>query len=509
MRIFVSYARIDKPYCVQVVSRLDVHEIWYDQRLYAGQKWWIEIMRRLDWCQGFIYLMSPDSVASEYCQKELELALKLGKHIFPVLINAKTVLPPELADLQYIDLSSGPTVDNMVNLVNAIYLAEQTKHPQKHLSVEVISEEAKELPTPNDAGVISLAAHAMENGQFDKAVYLLQQAKEKGYKSQYINIDTMLAEAEAALARQAQLREVERDYRQISELVRLKRTHRLGCEAFLAFQKDFPNYDPDDLAEICAQSMQAQQSDRIAVPILRATRKPPLPSLEWCEIPSGLVKAEVSPNKTKRVRVDSFAMSKYPMTNAQYQTFIEAPDGYCDPVWWEFSPEARESRAKYPNPMPSSYAGPERPREMVNWYDAVAFCNWLSHRMQAKIILPHLLQRQRAVQGDDDRMFPWGDTFDTSYCNVKESDIKQTTFVARYANGGSPYGVYDLAGNVWEWCMDSRPDPKREDEPDAPELRVVHGGSFVSPASRAQARFYYALSPSTFYASIGFRVIQE
>ena len=47
MRLFVSYARVDKPYCQQVVDLLDVHEVWYDHRLHAGQRWWDEILRRL------------------------------------------------------------------------------------------------------------------------------------------------------------------------------------------------------------------------------------------------------------------------------------------------------------------------------------------------------------------------------------------------------------------------------------------------------------------------------
>ena len=83
MRLFVSYARVDKPSCIQVVDTLDVHETWYDQRLYAGQDWWKEILRRLDWCEGFIYLLSPDSVNSEVCRKEYELAKSLGTPHFP------------------------------------------------------------------------------------------------------------------------------------------------------------------------------------------------------------------------------------------------------------------------------------------------------------------------------------------------------------------------------------------------------------------------------------------
>ena len=78
MRLFISYARVDKPYCVQIAETLDIHSTWFDQRLYAGQHWWREILRRLDWCEGFIYLLSPDSIASEYCQKEYKIAQNTG-----------------------------------------------------------------------------------------------------------------------------------------------------------------------------------------------------------------------------------------------------------------------------------------------------------------------------------------------------------------------------------------------------------------------------------------------
>ena len=77
MRLFVSYARVDKPLCKQVVERLsDVHDVWYDKRLHAGMDWWEEIQERLAWCDGFVYLLSPESVKSEYCQREFVIAVE-------------------------------------------------------------------------------------------------------------------------------------------------------------------------------------------------------------------------------------------------------------------------------------------------------------------------------------------------------------------------------------------------------------------------------------------------
>ena len=60
MRLFISYARVDKPYCQQIVDILDVHNVWYDHRLYAGQNWWDEILRQLALCEGVVYLISPE-----------------------------------------------------------------------------------------------------------------------------------------------------------------------------------------------------------------------------------------------------------------------------------------------------------------------------------------------------------------------------------------------------------------------------------------------------------------
>src|SRR5574338_719951 len=107
MKLFVSYARVDRPYCTQVVDLLDAHNVWFDQRLYAGQDWWKEIQRRLDWCDGFIYLLSPDSVVSQYCVREYELAKAARKHIFPVIIRDNTQMPESLRMVQHVDLSKG------------------------------------------------------------------------------------------------------------------------------------------------------------------------------------------------------------------------------------------------------------------------------------------------------------------------------------------------------------------------------------------------------------------
>lgn len=504
MRIFVSYARVDKPYCLQIVNILDVHDVWYDDRLYAGQDWWKEILRRLDWCEGFVYLLSPESLASEYCRREFEIAQQAGRHIFPILIHkeANGKMPDNLKDLQYADFSGGITGDTVKALLNAIYLAEHSRTRRPTVPVSSSGDDEGIL-VADDAKLISLAASAMETGHFDNAVYLLKRAKENGYKSKFINIDAILKEAEIMLERQASTREMQRDYSQIVELVSHKMTQKLGCEAFAVFAKHYPNYDPRGIAKICANAaVLAGSSLNGGKPA-----EPLLPMLEWIPIPAGNVRVG-GDQGGERYPVEAFQMSKYPITNLQYQAFIDDIKGYANAEWWSYSQAATDWRKQNPKPRVSSFKGDERPAEMVCWFDALAFCKWLSARSGSRITLPTIAQRLRAFQGDDDRQYPWGDTYDPMRCNTRESGIRMTTVVNRYPNGVSPYGVFDLAGNVWEWCLNGREDGSRSPElAGLDEKRIVHGGSFVSPCERSQASFLYFIPPQTTFASIGFRIV--
>ena len=503
MRLFISYARVDKPYCVQIAETLDIHSIWFDQRLYAGQHWWREILRRLDWCEGFIYLLSPDSVTSEYCQKEFKIAQNLGKHIFPVLIREGTELPKELRDIQYIDFTKGLTPEVVKGLLNPITLAERGMVALRLPKTKPANVEPPKPPTDPGA-VIGRAAEAMESGRFDEAVFMLKQAIDHGLKPRFIDIEALLREAETALGRQTRMREIELEYKNIAELVKRKWTRKVGLAAFEQFRKDVPNYDPENLAEILAsEQFTARPVTSQPTRIPKAT----IQLLEWCEVPSGTLSIAGN-GKGNAARdsifVDGFRLSKYPVTNGQYQLFIDDPHGYTNPRWWNFSPYAKEWRMMNPIPTASQFQGADRPRENVTWYEAMAFCHWLSEKLGILITLPTRQQWQRAARGEDNRVYPWGNEFDTSVCNTRESRIRQTTLVMRYVNGVSQCGAYDMAGNVWEWCLNGT---YEDCDVTTPASRSVQGGSFISAHERAQTSFHFKLSPEYHYGSIGFRLV--
>ncbi|MCL4250054.1 MAG: formylglycine-generating enzyme family protein [Anaerolineae bacterium] len=526
MRIFISYARVDKPYCVQIAEMLDIHETWYDQRLYAGQDWWKEILQRLDWCEGFIYLMSPDSLASEYCQKEYLIAQRIGKPIFPVLIHSEAQIPEVLAKFQYVDLSRGLTSEGTRALLNAIFVTERNMNfngrshrhaPEPRLLTTTGGETGSATATADvhdPAAVIGKAAEAMEAGDYDGAVFLLRRALETGYRSRFIDLNGLLNEAEAALERQTRQREIEREYQTIAELVKRRRTRAHGCHALAAFRKAVPDYDPENLYELCADVQAAQAVRPESLPRIASKPRFSLPLLEWCSISGGNVilsdptHAGNSAGKSLHFAgqsqlVEPFRIAKYPVTNTQYQIFVDDLDGYCNPKWWGYSAFAQAWRSSNPKPADSQFKGEERPRENVTWFEAMAYCFWLSEKMDLPIMLPTKQQWRRAAQGDDGRIYPWGNDFDTSFCNTRESRIRMTTLVMRYDRGLSPYGVYDMAGNVWEWCLNSAYDDLAitTDRP-----RAVQGGSFIGAHERAQINFSFDLAPDYHYGSIGFRL---
>ncbi|HEY9756117.1 MAG TPA: SUMF1/EgtB/PvdO family nonheme iron enzyme [Oculatellaceae cyanobacterium] len=152
--------------------------------------------------------------------------------------------------------------------------------------------------------------------------------------------------------------------------------------------------------------------------------------------------------------VPAFKIAQYPVTNAQYQLFWDATDGYVDIAWWGYSEAAKHWRIKHFIPDATLYTGDDLPRTNISWYDAVAYCHWLSHKLGIKVILPTEYQWRRAAEGSDNRPYPWGHNFEWRYCNSSVKALARTTTpVMLHKLGRSQDGVWDMSGNVWEWCV--------------------------------------------------------
>jgi integrase/recombinase XerD len=170
MRLFISYARVDKSTCGELISKLQAHEVWYDQKVWGGQRWWDEILKRIEWSEGFIFLLSPEGVSSEYCIQEFEIARNLGKFILPILVRARTEIPDNLRDYQYVDLSGGLTVDSVVELLNAITFAEREVSKTSSLDIENLS--AKQVKPPKTPPPLELQQQIAFPLNFNFTLYL-------------------------------------------------------------------------------------------------------------------------------------------------------------------------------------------------------------------------------------------------------------------------------------------------------------------------------------------------
>ena len=287
MRLFISYARVDKYYCLQIVDMLDIHDIWYDNRLQVGQQWWDQIRRRLEWCDGFVYLLSPDSVRSEYCLKECEIAQSLGKPVFPVLIQARTPIPDNLEPIQYVDFSEGMTPQTVKMLLNSLAVAEREDNLVRAGYGMGGGGSVTGLGSPDTEAefdaLIKEAAAALEDEDFDRAVFLLKQAIDSDYQPEFIDLEAMLRDAEDALEWEAYRREAEREYSTIAALVKHQahaQDWHPGVSGLLS--SSFPDYDPENLAAICMPGS--------------------VSLLDWCAIPAGEVRIKRERQASKCIR---------------------------------------------------------------------------------------------------------------------------------------------------------------------------------------------------------------
>jgi len=197
---------------------------------------------------------------------------------------------------------------------------------------------------------------------------------------------------------------------------------------------------------------------------------------EMVHIPTG---SFLMGNEKNSVNVDAFYIDKYPITNNQYKKFTTETN-YAEPIFWK--------NIKFNNP--------EQPVVGVNWTDAVAYANWAGKR------LPEEKEWEKASRGTDGREYPWGNVKPDQSLAVFDLDISKgaPTNVGTHPSGASPFGCYDMAGNIWEWCQEWYTEEK---------YRVVRGGSWINHLNILSCSYRSCSVPAGKDNNVGFRCVKD
>lgn len=207
------------------------------------------------------------------------------------------------------------------------------------------------------------------------------------------------------------------------------------------------------------------------------------------------------PQHTVEITHD-YWIGRYPVTNAQYTIFAEAQKT----GWKTDAPD-------------------DHPAVNVSWENAVAYCQWLNEQVKGQlpeghvVRLPTEAEWEKAARGPYGNEWPWGNEWNANKCNSSEGGPGRITPVGAYSSvgGDSPYGVADMAGNVWEWCADwfdekeyQRRAGKTVKDPTGPQKgggRVVRGGAFNGLARGVRCARRFSHDPLVRLRLVGFRVV--
>ena len=212
----------------------------------------------------------------------------------------------------------------------------------------------------------------------------------------------------------------------------------------------------------------------------------------------GSENADSNERPSHKVYQDAFYMDTYEVTNALYQVCVNA--GGCTPPQETFS----ETRPDY-------YGGSkfeDFPVLNVDWNQASAYCEWRGGS------LPTEAQWEKAARGTDERIRPWGNGVSCDQVGYMDC-VDDTVKVGSYESGMSPYGMYDMAGNVWEWVADWYSETYYQNSPYenplGPEngmVRVIRGGAWNNNEDYLRTSVRDGYPPEEFREFIGFRCAQ-
>lgn len=469
-KIFISYRRKSWGFTHRLADdlreRLDA-EVFIDMDSIDQTDFERSIVTHLRGSDAVLLVISETTFADrihkddDWVRREIREALE---HKIPlVLVCVEGLLPPsglpddikDVARIQGVNFYPEyftPGVERLADFVTRVAPVQRKSAPT---SVNLASAER------SISGKTSLdeALDLLDQEHYDKAIFLLEALRQKGFQSKFVDIDQLLTKSRQHQTEAKRHRRAQLDYDEIAALAKRRITWSEAADAFQKWCTEYP-----DLVEMLDIESNLRNQFLTFVspdPVAEATTRTLAiigPPFFWIPISVGAVTIEEGGDKSKGGKtfpIAAFELAKYPVTNMQFAVFVE-DGGYENQLWWtsqgwEIKTSQKWAQARYRDiQWPSKSECPV----LVSGYEAAAFCLWLTSKTGDSIHLPNERQWQRAAQGDNANIYPWGDEWDNTRCNNSVNSLSiGTTPVKQYeGKGDSPFGVVDMSGNVWEWC---------------------------------------------------------
>lgn len=380
------------------------------------------------------------------------------------------------------------------------------------------------------------ALSKMAGEDWEEALYILEELRQEGFSPRFIDIQKLINDCQTAINRQQMLEA----YNEVRTIYHNSITRRFALDAWQQFLQKYPDFSQDDDSENLLNKIIPSDYSKTLIEIINDTSKTPLeklkagiklgeigdkrrgvglreegiPDIWWIEIPesttiigrgSNLPQVFNSMAATPLL-IKTFYISCYPITNQQFQTFINDAS-FFNKGWWDSSYISNIDSIIKP---PVSRGESNFPRTNINYYEAKAFCRWLSEKLGFKVELPNENAWEKSARGFQESSYPWGNEYIIGYANIDETtkmdgihNLMSATPVGMYPQGASPYGVMDVSGNVWEWTS-SWYYPSGI----SPHL-TVRGGSWDFDRLAAMVTSRRKLDPLVRSHSLGFRVVRS
>ena len=498
LRVFLCHSSQDKPAVRKLYSYLKQHGIqpWLDQTdLLPGQNWEVEIPKALFNSDVILVCLSKSSVNKEgYVQKEITFALdkaleKPEGTIFIVPVKLEECeIPQRLSRYQWVEYFRADGRKHILAGLNV-----RAKELGDDIAPVLLEEVRKEKPATKKSGseIRTLDEARGDTPKSRKPMAHPASVEEKGHKRKKIT-----------------------DFRKwgfVGVVIAGLLLMLFGGNYY------FNNYLPAQVASSATVLPDTPTAKpRTPTPTKTITPVPPtitptpgIGSIYNSEgvlmmyIPAGSFSMgsntieDESP--VHAIYLDAYYMDKFEVTNASYEKCVEA--GECKPP----IPSNSNTRfAYYSNPEFDEY-----PVVYVSWEMAKTYCEWRGTR------LPTEAEWEKAARGEDGRTYPWGEGYNCDRANFIYSDTycnADTSKVGIYLQGVSPYGIYDMAGNAWEWVNDwydgeyYKKSPSFNPlGPDTGSVKVLRGGSWNDRAEAIMTTIRNYLDPASINNNVGFR----